>query len=966
MKNKLDKSADLSFKKLKGSGVRDNPWINLKIPLNNLILNDEVLQMALTEFWSKVMSKLSDNTFILILFRMEYDNDLIFTLGPPSKINKHNFEALLKSYITLLQIKDDRYKNTPLKSIIISHKIIPEDKLLSKNSKIFNPEIKPKKPRFFTFFGYSLPTTTNFKQWGEIISQTNRTVSIRKFNSSLIYVIHITDAKGKDTLKKHLVFIMKNGKVILTFEDTIPDKSIPDTFSRKIIEKSGHQEYHFKDGKLVLKLMDRLTSYLKNIKTDKKITRKFITMDLESRQINNVVKPYLLAFYDGVHSYSFYLHDYKNIESMIKAAFTHLLKSKYDQHKVYLHNLSYFDGVFMLKILDSLPNSSLSINRHEGRLINLQLTFKSQTGKQNYHLHFRDSLLLLPVKLKYLATSFNVLSKGLFPIFAANDLPLDYVGAVPAFKYFEGISLGEYIKYVATFNLKHGKQNWSLKEQSVQYCIQDCISLYQVLDKFNDLMFDRYQLNINKFSTLSSLAFGIFRAHFLKDSKIPLITGQILSDIRQGYFGGATDMYLPSGNTIFTYDVNSLYPFVMANFPMPIGKIRFFEGNILDIMKKPFGFFEVEITTPTDLKIPIILTRVTKKGQTSTMAPLGAWKDVIFSEEMFNAMNNFGYTFKVVRGYLFEHDFIFKDYVNSLYEIKSTTAKDDPMYLISKLLLNTLYGKFGMREEVFFTQHQIVSDDELFKMIDFNMILDTTPLHEDRQLISFISDKTKDIDHKLNNLHQNLNISIGLSAAITAYARIHMSQFKHSNCDFNILYTDTDSISIDKPLPDNLVDAKKLGKMKLENIFQKSVYLGPKMYGGLYDTFIVDKDGNCKAAITKVKGYKDIVSFDTLDNLLNIKDNNIQKTELSHEKWFRDFSKVEILVKEQIYTLTPTQNKRELIIHNNKIVDTKPYTINNNKDNIITSPETMNESAPSDGSNIIDQQKHQSTSMAPL
>jgi hypothetical protein len=117
-------------------------------------------------------------------------------------------------------------------------------------------------------------------------------------------------------------------------------------------------------------------------------------------------------------------------------------------------------------------------------------------------------------------------------------------------------------------------------------------------------------------------------------------------------------MYLPSpsgGDNIFTYDVNSLYPFVMANLPMPVGKIRFFEGNILDVplpqfsplvgsspspfgegaggyfaerkgdqANKPFGFFEVEITTPTDLKIPIILTRVTKKGQTSTMAPLGA------------------------------------------------------------------------------------------------------------------------------------------------------------------------------------------------------------------------------------------------------------------------------------------------------------------------------------------------------
>jgi hypothetical protein len=206
------------------------------------------------------------------------------------------------------------------------------------------------------------------------------------------------------------------------------------------------------------------------------------------------------------------------------------------------------------------------------------------------------------------------------------------------------------------------------------------------------------------------------------------------------------------------------------------------------------------------------------------------------------------------------------------------------MYLISKLLLNTLYGKFGMREEVFFTQHQIVSDDELFKMIDYNMILDTTPLHEDRQLISFISDKARDIDYKLNNLHHNLNISIGLSAAITAYGRIHMSQFKHSDGNFDILYTDTDSIAINKPLPNNFVDSKKLGAMKLENVFQKSVYLGPKMYGGLFNTFIVDKDGNCNASITKVKGYKNIVSFDTLDNLLNIKDNNIQKTELKHEK----------------------------------------------------------------------------------
>lgn len=70
----------------------------------------------------------------------------------------------------------------------------------------------------------------------------------------------------------------------------------------------------------------------------------------------------------------------------------------------------------------------------------------------------------------------------------------------------------------------------------------------------------------------------------------------------------------------------------MSKFPMPVGNIRFFEGDILKLIhsqtfkgkgeKKPFGFFEVEITTPNNLKIPILLTRITKNGQTSTVAPL--------------------------------------------------------------------------------------------------------------------------------------------------------------------------------------------------------------------------------------------------------------------------------------------------------------------------------------------------------
>jgi hypothetical protein len=175
-------------------------------------------------------------------------------------------------------------------------------------------------------------------------------------------------------------------------------------------------------------------------------------MDIESRTINNVSTPYLFAFYDGHSSYSFYLGDYDNIESMLRAAFTHLLKSKYDQHKIYFHNLSYFDSVFILNILNSIPNTQLYALRHEGQFINLQLSY-SLSGKTKYHIYFRDSLLILPVSLSKVASSFKVEGKGLFPIFAANDLPLDFIGHVPFRNYFKDISKEDYINYVRSFSL---------------------------------------------------------------------------------------------------------------------------------------------------------------------------------------------------------------------------------------------------------------------------------------------------------------------------------------------------------------------------------------------------------------------------------------------------------------------------------------------------------------------------------
>lgn len=139
-----------------------------------------------------------------------------------------------------------------------------------------------------------------------------------------------------------------------------------------------------------------------------------------------------------------------------------------------------------------------------------------------------------------------------------------------------------------------------------------------------------------------------------KNVHIPIITGDTYLDIKDGYTGGSVDVYKPYGKNIFHYDVNSLYPFVMINFPMPVGSPRYFEGDILSLnlsQDKPFGVFDVEVISPDNLNIPILQTKIkTEFGGIRTVSPLGKWEGTYFSEEIYNAMK-YGYKFKVIRGY---------------------------------------------------------------------------------------------------------------------------------------------------------------------------------------------------------------------------------------------------------------------------------------------------------------------------
>jgi len=138
---------------------------------------------------------------------------------------------------------------------------------------------------------------------------------------------------------------------------------------------------------------------------------------------------------------------------------------------------------------------------------------------------------------------------------------------------------------------------------------------------------------------------------------------------------------------------------------------------------------------------------------------------------------------------------------------------------------------------------------------------------------------------------------------------------------FFCFYSDTDSIYIDRPLPDEFISSTILGKMKLEYICNKAIFLAPKMY------YLETEDGK---VIYKVKGLKHEIELTLTDfELLLYKESLLEKFQ---NKWKKNLSEGSIEIRDELYTLRVTNNKRKLIYENNKLVGTLPFTINSNKE----------------------------------
>jgi hypothetical protein len=356
----------------------------------------------------------------------------------------------------------------------------------------------------------------------------------------------------------------------------------------------------------------------------------------------------------------------------------------------------------------------------------------------------------------------------------------------------------------------------------VEYLRQDIRLLGGVMQKAQSIYSTEFQVDILGCITLSALAMKIYRTNFYDPNTFPIHIPSRNEDtfIRRGYYGGHADSYIPHGKNLYYYDVNSLYPFVMKEFNMPYGK-PVWNGNLEgQDLSNLYGFIEAYVECPRTITRPFLPYR---DSNDTLLFPTGRFVGIYYSEELKYA-RDLGYTIIPLKGYLFEEKpSPFASFVSSLFSKRQEARKggNDAMAYVYKILMNSLYGRFGINPE---STNTVICDrakyDELVQKDNFMW---GDKLSDHTYIVSYLINASHVSDLEWNPPKIS---AVQIAAAITACARIHMYKYI---CREDCYYTDTDSAILGSPLPEDEI-SMELGKLKLEHFVKEGIFLAPKSY----------------------------------------------------------------------------------------------------------------------------------------
>uniref|UniRef100_A0A183CCG1 DNA-directed DNA polymerase n=1 Tax=Globodera pallida TaxID=36090 RepID=A0A183CCG1_GLOPA len=276
------------------------------------------------------------------------------------------------------------------------------------------------------------------------------------------------------------------------------------------------------------------------------------------------------------------------------------------------------------------------------------------------------------------------------------------------------------------------------------------------------------------------------------------------------------------------YDIVSLYPWVNYDTDYPIGIPKIVHPTAEEIVVdwgspndlRYRGIYRVRVIPPRGLRIPVLPVKLDEHEQRSYT---GNYTHI----ELERALQN-GYKIdRFWRAWHYEHwsDQIFKEYVRLFLKLKieasgfpegvvsdeqkrifaaeylriyhvqidlESVKKNPGLRFIAKLMLNSLWGKFGMRNELG-SNKVITRPQEFYKLVlDHKIELSAIiPLSDDAIRVTY--------KHKKHFAQEHSSSNIVLSLWTTSRARLKLLDFMmqiQNTEGAELLYTDTDSVIV--------------------------------------------------------------------------------------------------------------------------------------------------------------------------
>lgn len=268
----------------------------------------------------------------------------------------------------------------------------------------------------------------------------------------------------------------------------------------------------------------------------------------------------------------------------------------------------------------------------------------------------------------------------------------------------------------------------------------------------------------------------------------------------RGGFCGVNEIYAGKELTnVYENDVVSMYPSVMEFERLPYGFPEQIDGYIEN---KKFiyiyqGYIEYKFKDKT---IPIIRDVKIHDNLINSHYPKEYKGDIMLTDlDLCIIKESCDYTFNCVYSYQFKcMKGLFSEYLKKWRDIKNESEKGSPMYSVAKVMQNSLYGKFGTKEENILKEPFINSDNA----------------------ISY---------HNYNGDNKKA-VYMPMAIFITAYARFKLYKMIKVVGFENFVYSDTDSVYTLNPLGQkDITTSKELGKWEQE-FNEKAVFYCPKTY----------------------------------------------------------------------------------------------------------------------------------------